>query len=151
MLSCVERSARELSDHTVTEWEGHLHTHIHTHTLGSELASVGCCRCYSSWMNRTGSVSTSWRIGLIWVFVDLDLCVCVIAQEEVCCRNGVSGSLALTHSILQCVCGIVWPEGFSIDFDSGCVSMLWSEGLYEGLERRNTDVTLQGDEMIDPL
>ena len=53
------------------------HTHSHTHTLGSELASVGCCRCYSSWMNRTGSVSTSWRIGLIWVFVDLDLCVCV--------------------------------------------------------------------------
>lgn len=33
-----------------------------------------------------------------------DLCVCVIAQEEECSRNGVSGSIALTHSILQCVC-----------------------------------------------
>lgn len=78
-----------------------------------------------------------------------DLCVCS--------RNGVSGSIALTRSILQCVCVCVWNclttgiQERGIDVDSGCVSMLWSEGLCEGLERRNTDVSLQDDEMTDPL
>lgn len=38
-----------------------------------------------------------------------------------------------------------------IDFDSGCVFMLENEGLWEDLKRRNMNVMLQDDEMIDPL
>ena len=73
------------------------------------------------------------------------VCVCVIAQEKEYC------------SVCVCVCVSVWNclttgiQEHGIDVDSGCVSMLWSEGLHEGLERRNTDVSLRDGEMIDPL
>lgn len=139
------------------------HTQSHTYiqlvvslsVLDAAVASAAGC----TWSEVCLVGERDWS-ECLWCIFTFWICMSVRIGAGGCLfyKNGVSGPLA--HIQLTVVCACTCQQDWNsrndltsgiqehvLDFDSGCVYMLKSEGL----KGRNIDVMLQDDEMIAPV